>query len=74
MGHFLASATHPYVGGSISGNTLGHLYDNVELKIYMFSADATLSRKQFLLVFLNQTLVDLSPRVRALAQADYDVL
>lgn len=55
-------------------NSIGHIMTNVEVKIHLFSGPDKLTRKMFLLVFLNQTLVELSNEVRAKAQADYDKL
>jgi len=57
-----------------SANPKGHVADNVEFKCRLFNNACTITRKDFLLVFLNQLLVPLPDRVRALAQAEYDAL
>lgn len=50
----------------------GHVLGNVEFKIRLLNNRYQLTKKDFLLVFLNQNLVPLPDDVRALAQADYD--
>jgi hypothetical protein len=57
-----------------SANPKGHVAENVEFKCRLFSNACTITRKDFLLVFLNQLLVPLPDHVRALAQAEYDAM
>ena len=52
----------------------GHTLDNVEFKCRLFNNDYQISRKDFLLVFLNQLLVPLPPRIRALVQTEYQAI
>ncbi len=57
-----------------SAEPKGHVSGNVEFKCRLFNNDYQITRKDFLLVFLNQLLVPLPDHVRALAQAEYDAL
>jgi hypothetical protein len=50
----------------------GHVDTNVEFKCRLFNNNHLISRKDFLLVFLNQLLVPIPESVRALAQADFE--
>jgi hypothetical protein len=62
------------INDGFSATPEGHVDTNIELKCRLFSNDQFITRKDFLLVFLNQLLVPLSERVRALAQAEYDAI
>ena len=52
----------------------GHVATNIELKCRLFNSEHNVTRKDFLLLFLNQVLVPVPENVRQLAQAEYDAI
>jgi len=52
----------------------GHVDTNVEFKCRLFNNVRSITRKDFLLLFLNQVLVPLTEDVRALAKKEYDAM
>ena len=52
----------------------GHIATNIELKIRMLNNDYHITRKDFLLLFMNQTLLPVPDDVMAIARAEYDAI
>ena len=52
----------------------GHVADNIELKIRLLNNTHQITRKDFLMLFLNQVLEPVPEYVRQLARAEYDTI
>jgi hypothetical protein len=57
-----------------SSDPKGHVEGNIEFTVRMFNNNRHISRKDFILLFLNQVLVPLPERVRTLAKEEYDAI
>ena len=60
------------IDDAYSLNPKGHVASNIELKCRLFNNDHSITRKDFLLLFMNQVLVPVPEDVRDLARAEYN--